>query len=102
MKKLLLSLLITGVLLTPISFAQRVEKRKDNQKERIKEGKESGDLTHHEAAKLSREERQLNKEIRKDRVDGGGLSAKERVKIEKKQDKMNRKIERQKHDNQEK
>jgi hypothetical protein len=103
MRKLFLSVIATGVLLSStagIAAAQqgRIKQRKENQQKRIGEGVENGSLNAREAARLEGREAKLNREIRRDKADGGGLTTKEKVKIEHKQDKLSKDIYKQKHD----
>lgn len=98
MKRLLLTAFAIFTLAAPAALAQPIEKRKDIQKERIKEGVESGELNKAEAARLKARERKLNRDIRQDRRDGGGLSPAERAKINARQDQLSRDIAKQKHD----
>lgn len=95
MKKMILVTMAVGL----AAFGQpRVENRKDRQDARIKQGRESGELTKKEAAKIRARQKDLNQQIREDRRDGGGLTAAERVKIEKRQDNISEKIYKEKHD----
>lgn len=98
MKTFLMTAIAVIALAAPTAMAQRIEKRKDIQKERIKEGQESGELNKAEAARLKSRERNLNREVRQDRRDGGGLTPAERAKIEAKQDRLSKDIAREKHD----
>lgn len=98
MKKMMWMMLVAGVLTLPVASAQRIEKRKEAQQARIRQGVRSGELTRGEARRLENQEHRLNREIRRDRIDGGGLSPAERAKIERKQDRMSRRIAREKHD----
>ena len=79
-------------------YPQRIEERKDRQDARIKEGRQSGQLTDKEAARLKAREAALNRKIRQDRKDGKGLTPAERARIEKRQDKISEDIYKQKHD----
>lgn len=76
-----------------------IRQRQKNQQKRIGEGVEKGQLSPAEAAKIEKQEAELNREIRHDRKDGGGLSPKERRKINRQQDKLSREIYKEKHDN---
>lgn len=98
MKHFLMIGIAVIALAAPAAMGQRIEKRKDAQKERIKEGQESGELNKAEAARLKARERNLNRDIRQDRRDGGGLSPAERAKIEKRQDQLSKDIAKQKND----
>jgi hypothetical protein len=83
-----------------IKFLQHTAKRFGNQQHRIQEGKQSGQLTQKEAAKLEKKEQRLQNIIARDMFDGGGLSAREKNKIDRLQDKLSNSIYKQKHDKQ--
>lgn len=98
MNKTLLYTLLAAALFIPAASAQRIEKRKDLQDERIDKGRESGQLTKKEAVRLRARQKNLNQQVREDRRDGGGMTAAERAKIEKRQDNLSKDIYKQKHD----
>lgn len=100
MKSFMTTVVLLGALAAPAAMGQRIEERKERQKARIKEGKESGELTKKEAARIKARERNLNRQIREDRKDGGGLTAAERAKIERRQDNISEDLYKQKHDGQ--
>ena len=97
MKRIFLSTIVVGTLATGLT-AQRIEKRKENQQDRIAQGVASGELTPKATARLETKEAALNKEIRRDRRDGGKLTRAERRKINRQQNALSRRIARQKHD----
>ena len=98
MKRIFLSTIVVGTLVATGLTAQRIEKRKENQQDRIAQGVASGELTPKETARLETKEAALNKEIRRDRRDGGKLTRAERRKINRQQNALSRQIARQKHD----
>ncbi|MEQ1949305.1 MAG: hypothetical protein ABL995_19080 [Bryobacteraceae bacterium] len=107
MKKIMLGFALGALLLVvsaPVSAQEekknRINERKENQKERIEQGKADGSLTDREARRLEAEEAALNAKIRKDRKDGGGMTAQEKKAAERRQDNMSKKIYRQRHDKQ--
>ena len=93
-------LIVTGMMAAALAaWAQGpIQKRQENQQQRIAQGVKSGQLTARETARLEHKEAALNREIRHDRKTGGGLSAGERAKINRQQNQMSRQIYRQKHD----
>lgn len=76
-----------------------VNKRRENQQDRIAQGVKSGELTARETANLENKEAKLNKEIRHDRkVNGGNLTNKQKAKIDRQQNRLSKDIYREKHD----
>ncbi len=99
-KFLAIALFVIGS--TVATFAQNtpvVDAREQNQKGRIKEGVQDGDLTKHETKKLVKQQRHIKKAEAKAKSDGT-VTAAERAKLDRKQDKASRKIAKQKHDGQ--
>jgi len=97
MKRLVFSLIGAGLIITGLG-AQEIQKRKENQQDRIAQGVKSGELTAGETANLERKEARLNHEIRHDRAKNGGkLTPKERRQINRQQNHLSRQIYRDKH-----
>jgi hypothetical protein len=94
----------TAVLLAAYGFAQEppgseIQKRKENQQDRIANGVASGQLTAGETAKLEKQEAKLNKEIRKDRAaNGGKLTDQEKKEVNRQQSLLSKEIYNEKHD----
>ncbi len=100
MKMKLAGGLLTAVLaFTSMAQAQTktplITAREHNQTARIKEGINSGELTHREARNLSRREKSLRRGIRKAYADGH-VSRRERRKLLRKEGRINRAIVRKK------
>lgn len=76
-----------------------VDTRQDNQKERIKDGVQSGELTQAEAEKLRNQQRSVKKAEAKAKSDGE-VTPTERAKLNKKQDRASKNIAKQKNDKQ--
>jgi hypothetical protein len=76
-----------------------VDNREGNQKERIKDGVKSGELTKPEAKKLVKQQHHIKKAEAKAKSDGE-VTAAERAKLDRKQDRASRNIAKQKHDKQ--
>ena len=74
-----------------------VDKREDNQKDRIRDGVKSGELTKAEAHRLRKGERHIERTEAKAKADGVVTPA-ERAKLDKKQDRESKRIYKQKHD----
>jgi len=99
MKKLLLSIGVSGALLLPL-FAQdqTIQQRKEDQQGRIAQGVKSGQLTAGETANLEHKESNLNKEVRNDRkANGGKLTGQEKRQVNRQQNRLSRNIYRDKH-----
>jgi tellurite resistance protein len=96
-KLIVAAVMMTTALVSPAGVGQRMEERKERQKERIQEGRKSGELMKKEAARIRTRERNLNRQVREDRKDGGGMTPAERAKIEKRQDDISQDIYKQKH-----
>lgn len=73
-----------------------VDKREQDQKNRIKQGVKSGELTRKEARRLGAEQRKIKKDEAKAKSDGTVTPA-ERNKIKREQNKASRDITRKKH-----
>lgn len=74
-----------------------IDKREANQEQRIKEGRESGALTRHEARRLRAEQKAIDRAQTRAAADGS-VTAAERRHIRKMQNRAGRDIYRQKHD----
>lgn len=103
MKRTIAALLTSAALMLAPAFAQddknRVNERKENQKDRIEAGVKDGSLTKGEAAKLKVQQAKVNKDIREARKDGD-VTAKERAKIAVDQSKLSKDIAKQRKDKQ--
>lgn len=99
MKKMFLTLIVTGAMASTAAFAQgEIQQRKENQQDRIANGVKNGSLTPHETANLERKEAGVNREIRRDRrQNGGNLTNKEKAQVNRQQNKLSRNIYRDKH-----
>jgi hypothetical protein len=76
----------------------RVDQRQDNQKARIHQGIESGELTRHEAHNLVEGQHHVNRIERRATADGA-VTAKERLRLEQAQDHQSDRTYRLKHNN---
>ncbi len=94
-KKFLLILFIASGLSITSANAQ-VRRKAVNQQERIHQGVKSGELTHHEAAKLRQNQRDTRHDIKAAKSDGK-ITATERKDIRKDERKNSREIYRKKH-----
>lgn len=74
-----------------------INKQEANQQERIKQGKQSGELTRHEARRLRAEQKLIDRKQQRAAADGT-VTSQERQRIRKMQDRASEDIYRQKHD----
>lgn len=75
-----------------------VDKRRENQQDRIAQGIKSGQLTAGEAAKAENRQRGINQQVRADRAaNGGKLTPGEKAQVNKEQNKASRNIYNKKH-----
>jgi hypothetical protein len=74
-----------------------IDKHDASQAQRIKQGKQTGELTHHEARRLKGEQKAVDRAQTKAAADGN-VTAQERQHIRKMQNKAGKDISRQKHD----
>jgi len=105
MKKMFLTLVVTGFVLSAAGSASaqegRIHQRKENQQDRIANGVKNGSLTPKETAHLENKEANLNKEIRTDRkANGGNLTNNQKRQINRQQNRLSKDIYAQKHDGQ--
>ena len=102
MRKVVLSLLLSGTLCAPLfaaNPANPIDRREQNQKSRIRQGVKSGELTRNETRHLRKEEAKIGTLEQKARSDGE-ISKKEARKLDRFLDKAKRDIYKQKHDKQ--
>jgi hypothetical protein len=74
-----------------------IDKHEANQQERIQQGRQSGELTKHEARRLRAEQKLIDRKQKRAEADGT-VTAAERQRIRKMQDRAGEDIHRQKHD----
>jgi hypothetical protein len=89
--------------LTSATFAQTsdtktpvINKRQERQKNRIKQGVKSGEMTKKETIEARADQKEIREEKREAKADGD-VTAKERAKIQHKENKSSRQIYRSKH-----
>lgn len=75
----------------------QVRKHAHNQRERIKQGVKSGELTKKEAKNLTQDQKEIHKDIKDAKTDDGKIDKQERKEIRKEQKQESRKIYRKKH-----
>jgi hypothetical protein len=81
---------------------QTIRKDARHERERIAQGKRSGELTKGETARLSKEQKDIHQDIREAKKDDGHIGPRERKHIRKDEKKANRDIYRAKHNNRKK
>ena len=99
MKRVILSLLLSGALCTPLFAEGPINSRQDNQKARIRQGVKSGELTRNEAKQLIKGQTKIRAVERKAKADGD-ITRKEARKLDRSLDKASQRILKQKNDNQ--
>jgi len=77
-----------------------INRREDNQRDRIRQGIRSGELTRGEARRLIDQQRRIERYEQRSRWDGGGLDYRERQRLDRMLDRSNRDIYREKNDRQ--
>jgi hypothetical protein len=77
-----------------------INRRQDYQRDRIRNGIRSGELTREESRRLIGQQRRIERYEYRSRRDGGGLDYRERRRLDRMLDRSNRDIFRQKHDRQ--
>lgn len=77
-----------------------VNERQQAQRERIRQGVQSGELNKREAYKLRENQQRIARYERRSRADGNGINAHEAKKLDRMQDRQNKAIHHQKHDQQ--
>jgi hypothetical protein len=94
--------LIASALLAGIALAQNgeINRREQNQRERIGNGVQSGSLSKREAARLRAREASIEAQEQRDRADGRGYTARERARTNRRLNNTSKAIYRQKHDGQ--
>jgi len=76
------------------SFSERQERQRD----RIAKGRDEGDLSRREAARLRDRSRDIAEDRRDARADDGYVDRRERRQLDREQDKLNHDIHQQRHD----
>ena len=100
MQKTILIALLCGALGVTCVQAQNneVDRRRENQQDRIANGVKNGSLKAGETAKLEKQEARINKQVRQDRkANGGKLTKGEKKQVNKELNKESRRIYRDKH-----
>ena len=102
MKRIVMSMMMGGLLLSGVSNAlaqNEINERQRNQQKRIGEGVENGSLTPAETARLEKQEGAIHREVKTERqANGGKLTAQERRQVNRQQNRESKRIYRQKHD----
>jgi hypothetical protein len=91
---------LMAVIIPAASFAQGINDRQQNQRQRIRQGVQSGELTRVEAARARRRQAQIGLNEARARRSGGQFTPRERARIQRQLNRSSRGIYRQKHDRQ--
>ncbi len=92
-------LLVSLVFVTDQVLATSLDQKQQNQRQRIKQGVVSGELTKKETKRLVKGQKQLNRMERRAKADGV-VTRKERARLHKKANRESAKIAKNKHDRQ--
>lgn len=103
--KFFMTTIIAGALLAGTALAQdgpkgEVNKREQNQKDRINAGVQNGSLTDKEAHRLKAREASIEAQEQRDRADGRGYTAREKARTNKRLNQTSKAVYKQKHDGQ--
>ena len=82
----------------PAYRGQSYSERQQRQRDRIETGRDEGDLSRREAARLRDRSRDIAEDRRDARADDGYVDRRERRQIDREQDRLNRDIRKQRHD----
>jgi hypothetical protein len=93
-------LTLAGAIALATPTEASVNGRQREQQQRIREGRQSGELTNRETARLERQERAIRQEERRFRANDGKLGPYERAKLNHDLNRTSRHIYEQKHDGQ--
>lgn len=96
MKTLILTITFAAAFCGTVA-AQSIPQRQQNERERIRQGVRSGELTKGEAEALHRQQQSIHSQVQRDRVDGGGMTAAERARAQKRLNHASKDIYRLKH-----
>jgi hypothetical protein len=81
------------------SASAQIKQHAQNQRQRIKQGVQSGELTKRETVNLVRQQNQIRKEVREAKTNDGVITPVERREIKQDQRQASRNIYRKKHNN---
>ena len=97
--KVILAAVLTVTGATAIADTPALDKREDNQKDRIEQGVKSGELTRPETRRLARSEHRLERNEARAKSDGV-MTGRERARLHNEAGRNSARIYRQKHDRQ--
>ena len=98
MNKLSVILLSAAIAGSSLLSAAEVDKSMENQKDRVQQGVQSGELTHREAKELRGDEKAIHNEVKQERKENGGkLTPAERRAAKRQLKRESKKIYRKKH-----
>jgi len=101
-KPIIAAFVATSIVLPGFALSQstpRVDRRQENQEERIERGAESGQLTKKEARRLKRGQEHVDR-LEDQALQDGRITQRERERIEGAQDRQSERIHNQRHDEQ--
>jgi hypothetical protein len=96
--KTLVKMIVVVSALSSLAMAAEVDRREENQQDRIAQGVKSGQLTPGETAHLERQEQRIDNQVKAERAaNGGHLTAGERAQVNREENRESRRIYAAKH-----
>ena len=96
--KTIVKMILVVTSLSSLAMAGEVDRREENQQDRIANGVKSGQLTPGETAHLEKQEQRIDNQVKTERAaNGGHLTAAERRQVNREQNRESRRIYAAKH-----
>ena len=96
--KTVVKMILVVSALSSLVMAAEVDRREENQQDRIAQGVKSGELTPGETAHLERQEQRIDNQVKAERAaNGGHLTAGERAQVNREENRESRRIYAKKH-----
>ena len=96
--KTIVKMILVVTSLSSLAMAGEVDRREENQQDRIANGVKSGQLTPGETAHLEKQEQRIDNQVKSERAaNGGHLTAAERRQVNREQNRESRRIYAAKH-----
>jgi hypothetical protein len=96
--KTLVKMIVVVSALSSLAMAAEVDRREENQQDRIAQGVKSGQLTPGETARLENQEQRIDNQVKAERAaNGGHLTSGERAQVNREENRESRRIYAAKH-----
>ena len=96
--KTIVKMIVVVTSLSSLAMAGEVDRREENQQDRIAQGVKSGQLTPGETAHLEKQEQRIDNQVKAERAaNGGHLTAAERRQVNREENRESRRIYAAKH-----